>query len=59
MSNTPKDEYYCTNVEEKEYLKNNGIDYSFVKTILDGKRTTCWKYKKTDKLFDLLKKYYS
>ncbi|WP_154695120.1 hypothetical protein [Clostridium botulinum] len=54
-----KEEYYCTNVEEKEFLINNDINYTFVKTIFDTKNTTCWKFKKTPKLFKLLMEYYS
>lgn len=40
---------------EEMFLKENGIDYTFVKTI-DG--ITTWKYKKTSELFDVLSKFY-
>jgi len=58
MNNIPKDEYYCTNLEEKKYLNDNGIKYTFVKSIMDGRITTVWKYYKSSQLFKLLEDYY-
>lgn len=40
---------------ENLFLKENGINYTFVKTI-DGVVT--WKYSKTPELFDILSHFY-
>jgi len=40
---------------EHLYLKENGINYTFVKTI-EG--VTTWKYAKTSELFNVLCKFY-
>jgi hypothetical protein len=52
------DEYYCTNNEEREYLKSKGFDYVFVKKIIDTKETTVWKYKKCRELYKALSEFY-
>lgn len=49
-------EYNTQDVFEMKYLKSNGINYTFVKTI-DG--VTTYKYKKTPELFKKLIFFYS
>ena len=48
-------EYATSYKAEVEYLKSNGVNYTFVKDI-DGIST--YKYKKTYELFDLLSSFY-
>lgn len=48
-------EYATTNVYEMKELTRCGIRYTFVKTV-DG--DTVWKYKKTARLFEVLKRLY-
>nr|DAN52315.1 MAG TPA: hypothetical protein [Caudoviricetes sp.] len=48
-------EYSTSWITEVVYLNDNGIRYTFVKTI-DG--VTVYKYKKCKKLFDSLSKLY-
>jgi hypothetical protein len=48
-------EYSCTWSLEQMYLKENGINYTFVKPI-DG--ITTWKYTKNTELFETLSKFY-
>ena len=48
-------EYSTSWVEEMKWLKNNGIQYSFVK-VVDG--ITVYKYEKTPKLFIALALYF-
>ncbi len=50
-------EYSTQWLDEFLYLKNCGIRYTFVKEDANG--TTVWKYKKTPKLFECLKNFYS
>jgi hypothetical protein len=49
-------EYSTQYVKEMKYLYDNGIKYSFVKTI-NG--ITTYKYKKTPQLFKLLGLFYA
>jgi len=53
-----REEYYCTNAEEKEFLIANGFKYTFVKEIMDTKKTTVWKFEKSKKLFITLSNIY-
>ena len=48
-------EYATSNIYEMQELKRCGIRYSFVK-VVDGE--TIWKYKKTSRLFEILKRLY-
>ena len=48
-------EYRTQFVDEMKWLKENNVDYTFVKYI-DG--ITTYKYKKTLKLFELLATFY-
>lgn len=51
------DREYASNwAEEVKFLSQNGIKYSFVKTVDD---VTVWKYKKNEMLFSLLSKFYA
>lgn len=49
-------EYSTQWVEEMKWLKEHGINYTFVK-VIDG--ITTYKYRKTSDLFELLKQFYS
>ena len=49
-------EYCCTYPLEMLFLKESGIPYTFVKKNEDG--ITVWKYRKTYRLFDILKNFY-
>jgi hypothetical protein len=49
-------EYSTQYLDERNYLTDHGIRYSFVSTNEDGIRT--FKYKKTSKLFQLLAEFY-
>ena len=49
-------EYSTQWMEEVEWLKQNGIRYTFVKT--DDNDVTTFKYKKTYELFVALSKFY-
>ena len=49
-------EYSCTWSLEQLFLKENGINYTFVKPI-EG--ITTWKYTKTEELFTVLSQFYS
>lgn len=53
-----REEYYCTNLEERDYLISQGFKFTFVKEIIDTKRTTVWKFKKNEGLFKALATYY-
>ena len=48
-------EYATSNVYEMQELKRCGVRYAFVKTV-EGE--TIWKYKKTPRLFEILKNFY-
>ena len=48
-------EYSTSNLYEMKELKRCGIRYTFVK-IVEG--NTVWKYKKTSRLFEVLKNFY-
>lgn len=48
-------EYATQNVDEMIELKRCGIRYTFVK---EENGLTVWKYKKTPKLFEVLKNFY-
>lgn len=48
-------EYATSYKAEVEYLKSNGVNYTFVKDV-DGIST--FKYKKTHELFYVLSKFY-
>ena len=48
-------EYFCYDYGEMSYLSDKRIRYEFVKEI-DG--VTCWKYKKSEKLFKALAEFY-
>lgn len=48
-------EYSCSWLREQQFLTENGIRYTFVKTI-DG--VTVWKYTKNYKLFSTLAEFY-
>ncbi len=48
-------EYATQNVDEMQELKRCGIRYTFVK---EENGFTVWKYKKTPKLFEVLKNFY-
>lgn len=50
-------EYSTQWIKEVEWLKNNGIRYTFVKT--DENNITTYKYKKTNKLFECLTEFYA
>ena len=55
-SNKKFDKEYSTQWSlEHLYLKENGINYTFVKTI-NG--VTTWKYTKNFELFDVLSRFY-
>lgn len=49
-------EYSTQWVKEMKWLKDKGINYSFVK-VING--ITVYKYKKTDVLFEALRELYS
>lgn len=49
-------EYSTQWMKEVEWLKKNGIKYTFVKT--DENNITTYKYKKTSKLFKSLMDFY-
>lgn len=49
-------EYSCTWMAEQMYLSDHGIKYTFVKT---ENGVTTYKYKKTEKLFEVLRQFYS
>jgi hypothetical protein len=53
------DEYYCTNNKERDYLESKGFKYTFVKEILDTKKTTVWKYEKSKDLYLTLAEFYN
>lgn len=53
-----REEYYCTNLQERDYLLSNNFKFTFVKEIIDTKVTTVWKFKKDKALFEALAKYY-
>lgn len=53
-----REEYYCTNISEKEYLISKGFNYTFVKEIIDTKKTTVWKFTKSKDLFKALSELY-
>lgn len=54
-----REEYYCTNDKEHNFLKSKGINYTFVKKIKDSdKLITTWKYKKTIQLYQYILEYY-
>ncbi len=48
-------EYFCYDYGEMSYLSDKRIRYTFVKEI-NG--ITCWKYKKTSRLFEALACFY-
>ena len=48
-------EYSTPFVSEMKYLKENGINYAFVKKI---NNVDVYKYKKTPELFHLLEEYF-
>lgn len=48
-------EYGTENLDEVKEFERCGIRYTFVKKV-DGR--TVWKYKKTPRLFEVLKNYY-
>lgn len=50
-------EYSTSWTLEQLYLKERGINYSFVKTSVDG--ITIWKYTKNENLFRCLADFYA
>lgn len=53
-----RDEYYCTNQNERDYLMSKGFKYTYYKRIKDTKETDVWKFKKTMRLYLTVAEFY-
>lgn len=53
-----RDEYYCTNLEERDYLLSEGFRYTYYKRIKDTKETDVWKFEKTEQLYLTIAEFY-